>query len=96
MKSVVSSEIVALLVDIGNASNSECPKMVRYPLNPRPSKQKRASRHHSNWRLLNARWQQTNQVNVHCLVSSEHAHITKNNGFYLVSLLPPSVPKVPY
>ena len=34
--------------------------------------------------------------NGHCLRSSEHAHITRNKGFYLVSLLPPSVPKVPY
>ena len=25
---------------------------------------------------------------------SEHAHITENNGYYLVSLLPPIVPKV--
>ena len=40
----------------------------------------------------NARWQQTYQVNFHCCLSSEH--ITKNNGFYLVSLLPLSVPKV--
>ena len=42
--------------------------------------------------LWNARWQQTYQVNFH-LRSSYHAHITENNGFYLVSLLPPSVPK---
>ena len=49
-----------------------------------------------NRRLLNARWQQTNQVIVHCLGSSEHAHITENNGVYLASLLPPSVLKVPY
>ena len=45
-------------------------------------------------RLWNARWQQTYQVKFHCLRSSERAHITENNGFYLVSLLPPSVPKV--
>ena len=44
----------------------------------------------------NARWQQTYQVNFHCLHSSEPAHITENNGIYLVSLLPPSVPKVSY
>ena len=49
-----------------------------------------------NRRLWNARWQQIYQVNVHCCCSSEHAHITKNNGFYLVSLLPPSVPNAPY
>ena len=47
-----------------------------------------------NGRLWDARWQQTYQVSVHCLRSSEHAHMTENNGFYLVSLLPPSVPKV--
>ena len=46
--------------------------------------------------FLNARWQQTYQVNVLCLHSSEHVRITKNNGFYLLSLLPPSVPEVPY
>ena len=47
-----------------------------------------------NGRIWNARWQQTYQVNFHCLRSSEHAHITENSGFYLVSLLPPSIPKV--
>ena len=56
----------------------------------------KASRWHYNGRLWNARWQQTYQVNFHCLRSSEPVHITENNGFYLVSLLPPSVPKVPY
>ena len=50
----------------------------------------------TNGRLWNARWQQTYQVNCHCLCSSEHARITENNVFYLVSLLPPSVPKVPH
>ena len=50
--------------------------------------------HHSNPRLWDARWQQSYQVNFHCLRSSEYAHITWNNGFYLVSLLPPNVPKV--
>ena len=40
-----------------------------------------------NGRLLNARWQQTYNVNFHCLRSSEYAHITENNVFYLVSLL---------
>ena len=48
----------------------------------------------SNGGLWNTRWQQTYQVNFHCSRSSEHVHITKNNGYYLVSLLPPSVPKV--
>ena len=38
------------------------------------------------------KWQQTYQVNFHCLRSSERAHMTENNGFYLVSLLPPGVP----
>ena len=47
-------------------------------------------------RLWNARWQQTYQINIHCLRSSEYAHITENNGFYLVSLLPQSILKVPY
>ena len=37
---------------------------------------------------------QTYQLTFHCLQCSECARITKNNGFYLVSLLPPSVPKV--
>ena len=45
-------------------------------------------------RLCNTRRQQTYQVNFHC--SSEHAHIIENYGFYLVSLLPPSIPKVPH
>ena len=40
----------------------------------------------TNRRFLNARWQQTYQGNVHFLRSSEHAHITENNGFYPVSL----------
>ena len=40
-------------------------------------------------------WQQTYQVNFHRLRSSERAHMTENYGFYLVSLLPPSVPKSP-
>ena len=48
----------------------------------------------TNGRLWDPRWQQTFQVNFHCLCSSEHAHITENNGFYPVSLLPPSVLKV--
>ena len=47
-----------------------------------------------NGRLSNPRWQQTYRVSFHCLRSSEHAHITENNGFYLVKLLPPSVLKV--
>ena len=34
--------------------------------------------------LVNARWQQTYQVNFHCLRISENAHITENNGFYLL------------
>ena len=50
----------------------------------------------TNGRLWNARWQQTYQVNFHCWRSSEPAHITENNVFYLVSLLPPSVSKVSY
>ena len=50
----------------------------------------------SNRRLWGARWQQTYQVNFHWWRSSEHAHITENNGFYLLSLLPPSAPKVPH
>ena len=45
-------------------------------------------------RLWDGKWQQTYQVNFHCLRSSERAHMTENNGLYLVSLLPPSVPKV--
>ena len=51
-----------------------------------------------NRRLWNARWQQTYQVNVYCYCcqSSEPAHITENNGFYLVSLLPPNVLRVSY
>ena len=47
-----------------------------------------------NGRLWDARWQQTYQVNCHCLRSFEHGRITKNNWFYLVSLLLPSIPKV--
>ncbi len=34
-----------------------------------------------NGRLWSARWQQTHQVNFHCLHSSEHAHITENKEF---------------
>ena len=37
----------------------------------------------------------TYQVIVHCLRNSEHSHITENNVFYLVSLLPPSAQKSP-
>ena len=39
----------------------------------------------------------TRYVNVHCLHSSEHAHITKNNVFTVtvVSLMPPGIPKLP-
>ena len=48
---------------------------------------------HFYGKLWDARWQQTYQVNFHCLRSSEHVDNTENNGFYLVSLLPPSVPK---
>ena len=48
------------------------------------------------WETLESWWQQTYQVNCNCLRSSEHACITENNEFYLVSLLPPSVPKVPH
>ena len=44
-----------------------------------------------NRRLWNARWQQTYQVNFHF---THMTHMTENNGFYLVSLLPPRVPKV--
>ena len=51
-------------------------------------------RQQRQWEIWNARWQQTYQVNFHCLRSSEHAHITENNGFYLVSLLPLSITKV--
>ena len=34
-----------------------------------------------NGRLWNTRWQQTYQIKLHCLQSSELAHITENNGF---------------
>ena len=44
----------------------------------------RALNPNNNGRLWNSRWQQTYQVNVHWLHSSEHTHITENNGFYLV------------
>ena len=43
-----------------------------------------------------ARWQQTNQVNFNCLCSSEHAHFTKNNGIYLVSLQHQASQKSPF
>ena len=45
-------------------------------------------------RLWDARWQKTYQVYFHFLRSSEPAQMSENNGFYLLSLLPPSVPKV--
>ena len=48
----------------------------------------------SNGRLWDARWQQTYQVNFHCLRSSERVHIIENNGIYLVGLLAPSVLKI--
>ena len=48
----------------------------------------------NNGGLWDARWQQSYKVNFHCLRSSERAHMTENNEFYLVSLLPPSVQKV--
>ncbi len=34
----------------------------------------------ANWRPWNARWQQTYQVKVHCLRSSEHEHNIENIG----------------
>ena len=39
--------------------------------------------------------EQTCQINFHCLRSSEYSHITDSSQFYLLCLLPPSVPKVP-
>ena len=36
-------------------------------------------------RLLNVRWQQTYHVSFNCLRCSEYLHITKDNGFSLVS-----------
>ncbi len=54
---------------------------------------KHVQSHSCNGRLWNPRWQQTYQVNVHCLRKYEHANISREQGIYLVSLLPPGVPK---